>query len=82
MLLDWVKPVPPSEDKRWKIVEATMRRHGHEAHDTNARQRQNSSRSHDLAYPPKPTSLCLAQALTPRSQAINPRSSPRASACP
>ncbi len=23
------KPSPPSEDKRWKIVDATMRRHGH-----------------------------------------------------
>ncbi len=25
------KPAPPSEDKRWKIVDATMRRHGHSA---------------------------------------------------
>jgi bidirectional [NiFe] hydrogenase diaphorase subunit len=23
------KPSPPSDDKRWKIVDATMRRHGH-----------------------------------------------------
>jgi bidirectional [NiFe] hydrogenase diaphorase subunit len=23
------KPAPPSQDKRWKIVDATMRRHGH-----------------------------------------------------
>ena len=25
-------PLPPTEDKRWKIVEATARRHGREAH--------------------------------------------------
>lgn len=25
------KAVPPSDDKRWKIVDGTMRRHGHEA---------------------------------------------------
>ncbi|MBI3967240.1 MAG: bidirectional hydrogenase complex protein HoxE [Chloroflexi bacterium] len=25
------KPTPPSDDKRWRIVEATMRRHGHES---------------------------------------------------
>lgn len=24
-----VRPVPPSDDKRWKIVDATMRRHGY-----------------------------------------------------
>ena len=23
------KPAPPSDDKRWRIVNATMRRHGH-----------------------------------------------------
>ncbi len=23
------KPAPPSKGKRWKIVDATMRRHGH-----------------------------------------------------
>ena len=26
------KPTPPSDDKRWRIVGATMRRHGHQAH--------------------------------------------------
>jgi len=26
------KPVAPSEDKRWKIVDATMRRHGSQSH--------------------------------------------------
>ncbi len=30
MSLVAVKPSPPSNDKRWKIVDATMRRHGHE----------------------------------------------------
>ena len=29
MLVDFRKASPPSEDKRWKIVQATMRRHGH-----------------------------------------------------
>jgi bidirectional [NiFe] hydrogenase diaphorase subunit len=24
------KPVPPSDDRRWRLVEATMRRHGHD----------------------------------------------------
>ncbi len=28
MLIDFSKASPPSEDKRWKIVQATMRRHG------------------------------------------------------
>ncbi|MCC7146379.1 MAG: bidirectional hydrogenase complex protein HoxE [Phycisphaeraceae bacterium] len=26
------KPQPPSDDKRWKIVDATMRRNGHDRH--------------------------------------------------
>lgn len=26
------KPTPPPKDNRWKLVEATMRRHGHRAH--------------------------------------------------
>ena len=26
------KPAPPAKDNRWKLVEATMRRHGHRAH--------------------------------------------------
>jgi bidirectional [NiFe] hydrogenase diaphorase subunit len=26
------KPSPPSDDKRWKLVAATMRRHGHQRH--------------------------------------------------
>ena len=26
------KAVPPSDDKRWKIVDGTMRRHGHESY--------------------------------------------------
>jgi bidirectional [NiFe] hydrogenase diaphorase subunit len=26
------RPVPPAKDNRWKLVEATMRRHGHRAH--------------------------------------------------
>jgi bidirectional [NiFe] hydrogenase diaphorase subunit len=26
------KPAPPTEDKRWRIIEATMRRHGHKSH--------------------------------------------------
>jgi len=28
MPLDFVKPQPPSDDKRWKVVQATMRRNG------------------------------------------------------
>ncbi len=28
MLQTQVKPIPPSDDKRWKIVDATMRKHG------------------------------------------------------
>ncbi len=31
MLVDFRKASPPSDDKRWKIVQATMRRHGHRA---------------------------------------------------
>jgi bidirectional [NiFe] hydrogenase diaphorase subunit len=32
-MLPTAKPVsPPSEDKRWKIVDGMMRRHGHEPH--------------------------------------------------
>lgn len=26
------RPAPPARDNRWKLVEATMRRHGHRAH--------------------------------------------------
>ena len=26
------RPTPPAKDNRWKLVEATMRRHGHRAH--------------------------------------------------
>lgn len=29
MQVDFRKATPPSDDKRWKIVQATMRRHGH-----------------------------------------------------
>jgi bidirectional [NiFe] hydrogenase diaphorase subunit len=29
--IDLVKPAPPSNDKRWRIVDATMRRLGHQA---------------------------------------------------
>lgn len=29
MITTNTKPAPPSDDKRWKIVEATMRRHGY-----------------------------------------------------
>lgn len=32
MRLDFVNPVPPSEDRRWRLVDTTMRRHGHAAH--------------------------------------------------
>jgi bidirectional [NiFe] hydrogenase diaphorase subunit len=28
MALDFAKPTPPSDDKRWKLVQATMRRNG------------------------------------------------------
>src|SRR5919107_206071 len=31
MLAFEAKAVPPSDDKRWKIVQGTMRRHGHDA---------------------------------------------------
>jgi bidirectional [NiFe] hydrogenase diaphorase subunit len=27
-----VQPSPPSDDKRWRIIDATMRRHGQESH--------------------------------------------------
>ena len=30
MQIDFNKPAPPSEDKRWKLVQATMRRHGNQ----------------------------------------------------
>lgn len=30
--MDLVSPSPPTEDKRWRIVNATMRRHGHQSH--------------------------------------------------
>ena len=30
MIATMEKPAPPSDDKRWKIVEATMRRNGHQ----------------------------------------------------
>jgi bidirectional [NiFe] hydrogenase diaphorase subunit len=32
MSLDFVHPSPPSEDRRWRMVEATMRRHGRQSH--------------------------------------------------
>jgi bidirectional [NiFe] hydrogenase diaphorase subunit len=32
MPLNFVNPPPPSDDKRWRIVNATMRRHGHQSH--------------------------------------------------
>jgi bidirectional [NiFe] hydrogenase diaphorase subunit len=32
MQMDFAEPLPPSEDKRWRIVNATMRRHGHQSH--------------------------------------------------
>ncbi len=32
MITDLVKPSPPSDDKRWRIVDATMRRHGNKSH--------------------------------------------------
>lgn len=32
MQLERPKPVPPSDDKRWKIVGTTMRRHGYHPH--------------------------------------------------
>ena len=32
MRVDIPPPVPPSEDRRWRLVDATMRRHGHASH--------------------------------------------------
>ena len=32
MLLDFANPSPPSDDRRWRLVEATMRRHGRQSH--------------------------------------------------
>jgi bidirectional [NiFe] hydrogenase diaphorase subunit len=32
MEMDFVNPAPPFDDKRWRIVNATMRRHGHQSH--------------------------------------------------
>ncbi len=30
-MLTFAKPVPPNEDKRWRLVDATMRRHGQQS---------------------------------------------------
>ncbi|MGB8647139.1 MAG: bidirectional hydrogenase complex protein HoxE [Anaerolineae bacterium] len=30
MQIDFQKPAPPSDDKRWKLVQATIRRHGNQ----------------------------------------------------
>jgi bidirectional [NiFe] hydrogenase diaphorase subunit len=32
MQMDLTSPSPPTDDKRWRIVNATMRRHGHQSH--------------------------------------------------
>jgi bidirectional [NiFe] hydrogenase diaphorase subunit len=32
MPMDFANPSPPSEDRRWRLVEATMRRHGRQSH--------------------------------------------------
>ena len=32
MRTDFGNPVPPSDDRRWRLVGATMRRHGYESH--------------------------------------------------
>ena len=32
MIIDYAKPAPPSDDKRWKMVQAEMRKYGH-SHD-------------------------------------------------
>lgn len=32
MQMNFMNPSPPSEDRRWRIVDATMRRHGHQSH--------------------------------------------------
>jgi bidirectional [NiFe] hydrogenase diaphorase subunit len=31
-VLDFAKPTPPSDDKRWRIVQVQMRKHGHSPH--------------------------------------------------
>ncbi|HSK29331.1 MAG TPA: bidirectional hydrogenase complex protein HoxE [Candidatus Limnocylindria bacterium] len=30
--MELISPSPPTDDKRWRIVNATMRRHGHQSH--------------------------------------------------
>jgi bidirectional [NiFe] hydrogenase diaphorase subunit len=32
MQIQFAAPLPPSDDKRWRIVNAAMRRHGHQSH--------------------------------------------------
>jgi len=32
MIIDYAKPKPPSDDKRWKMIQAEMRKYGH-SHD-------------------------------------------------
>jgi bidirectional [NiFe] hydrogenase diaphorase subunit len=32
MQISFAEPLPPSDDKRWRIVNAAMRRHGHQSH--------------------------------------------------
>ena len=32
MAISSVKPAPPSDDKRWRVVDATMRRNGYQSH--------------------------------------------------
>ena len=32
MEMNFLNPSPPSEDKRWRIVDTAMRRHGHQSH--------------------------------------------------
>ncbi len=31
-MIDFIKPEPPTNDKRWKLVNAAMRKHGHAHH--------------------------------------------------
>ncbi len=31
-MIDFIKPQPPTDDKRWKLVNAAMRKHGHAHH--------------------------------------------------